>query len=199
MVREVRYPAWWCWCLLVAVPQTASQEIAHGTATTGSRRHFPGRVRGQAGPVRPGKGRADVPVRRSGRRDRHGRRDPLGPAGGATSATRPCRHRWPPTSGSTDQSRWRSPRHADARRRRPEGRRGRSRSTGSSSRRRSSAPSSLRRYVRGPVAPWRIAAKSGRQDVRSPRCDLSESQLLGAGREVVAEKVSRPTRPARQC
>ena len=34
VVREVRYPDWWRWCFWWRVPQTASQEIAHGTTTT---------------------------------------------------------------------------------------------------------------------------------------------------------------------
>ena len=34
MVREVRYPVWWYWCYWWRMPNTASQEIAHGTAAT---------------------------------------------------------------------------------------------------------------------------------------------------------------------
>ncbi len=34
VVRQVRYPAWWGWCFWWRTPQTGSQEIAHGTATT---------------------------------------------------------------------------------------------------------------------------------------------------------------------
>ena len=36
VVREVRYPIWWMWCYWWRSPQTASQEIAHGTAVTQS-------------------------------------------------------------------------------------------------------------------------------------------------------------------
>jgi len=35
VVREVRYPDWWHWYFWWRAPRTASQEIAHGTATTG--------------------------------------------------------------------------------------------------------------------------------------------------------------------
>ena len=34
VVRQVRYPAWWYWYCWWRTPQTASQEIARGTATT---------------------------------------------------------------------------------------------------------------------------------------------------------------------
>ena len=34
VVREVRYPIWWGWCFWWRLPQTNSQELAHGSATT---------------------------------------------------------------------------------------------------------------------------------------------------------------------
>ncbi|MCY2994595.1 MAG: MG2 domain-containing protein [Planctomycetota bacterium] len=34
VVREVRYPSWWGWCFWWRLPQTNSQELAHGSATT---------------------------------------------------------------------------------------------------------------------------------------------------------------------
>ncbi len=34
VVRKVQYPVWWGWCFWWRQPQTESQEIAHGTATT---------------------------------------------------------------------------------------------------------------------------------------------------------------------
>ena len=36
VVRQVRYPVWWYWCYWWRSPQSASQEIAHGTAVTGT-------------------------------------------------------------------------------------------------------------------------------------------------------------------
>ncbi len=36
VVREVRYPGWWYWCFAWRMPQSATQEIAHGTAQTES-------------------------------------------------------------------------------------------------------------------------------------------------------------------
>jgi hypothetical protein len=41
VVRQVRYPEWWGWCFWWRTPQTASQEIAHGTAATGTDGSFP--------------------------------------------------------------------------------------------------------------------------------------------------------------
>ena len=36
VVRQVRYPDWWYWCFWWRAPQSASQEITHGTAETGA-------------------------------------------------------------------------------------------------------------------------------------------------------------------
>jgi hypothetical protein len=36
VVRQVRYPDWWYWCFVWRMPQSGSQEIAHGTAETGA-------------------------------------------------------------------------------------------------------------------------------------------------------------------
>lgn len=36
VVRQVRYPIWWYWCYWWRTPNTASQEIAHGTGVTGT-------------------------------------------------------------------------------------------------------------------------------------------------------------------
>lgn len=36
VVREVQYPVWWHWRFWYRAPRSVSQEIAHGTATTGS-------------------------------------------------------------------------------------------------------------------------------------------------------------------
>ena len=75
------------------MPRGESQEIAHGTATDRGRTAVHHRVRRQARPVGGREGRADVPVHRLRRRDRHDRRDPLGRSGRSTSATRRCRRR----------------------------------------------------------------------------------------------------------
>ena len=40
VVREVRYPNWWQWCFWWRTPQTNSQEIVHGSTTTGSDGRF---------------------------------------------------------------------------------------------------------------------------------------------------------------
>lgn len=40
VVREVRYPMWWGWCYWWRSPASKSQEIAHGSATTGADGRF---------------------------------------------------------------------------------------------------------------------------------------------------------------
>ena len=41
VVRQVRYPDWWGWCYWWRLPQSDSQEIAHGTTNTQSDGSFP--------------------------------------------------------------------------------------------------------------------------------------------------------------
>jgi len=36
VVRQVRYPDWWYWCFAWRMPNSGSQEIAHGTAESGA-------------------------------------------------------------------------------------------------------------------------------------------------------------------
>ena len=83
VVRQVRYPDWWYWCFAWRMPQSGAQEIAHGTAETGADGSFKIAVHRQARPFRRREGRAGLPVRGLGRRDRHQRRNPLRRAHGA--------------------------------------------------------------------------------------------------------------------
>ena len=83
VVRQVRYPDWWYWCFCWRMPQSGSQEIAHGTAETGADGIF--KIKFIAKPDLS-VAEKDEPVFQYaglGRRDRHQRRNPLRRAHGA--------------------------------------------------------------------------------------------------------------------